>query len=228
MGTTGMIDGAEIAEFFRAYLDELERRQSELDRLDAVAGDGDHGATMIMGLREVVAAVSATGRPADTLRAAAEAFGSVGGAIGPLWGTALVRAARAAGDSESIDPPTVATLLEAANVGLAERGRCEPGDKTLLDVMLPAAAAFAEAVQDGGDGRTALESSIAAARAALAGTIEIEARRGRARRHAARSVGSFDPGAASTCLGWETAGRLAGLALADGPLDTPSAVRSPQ
>jgi 2-hydroxy-3-oxopropionate reductase len=207
-----MIGSARIAEFFRAYLDELERRQVGLDRLDAIAGDGDHGATMIMGMREVVAAVDGTGRPGDTLRTAAEAFGSVGGSIGPLWGTALVRAARTAGESETIDLTTLADLVEAAAVGIQERGRSEPGDKTLLDVMQPAATAFAHAVRSGLEGRAALEPAIAAAQAGLAATAEIKARRGRARRLADRSVGSLDPGAASACLGWETAGRLAGMA----------------
>ena len=213
-----MIGSADICEFFRTYLGELERRQDELDRLDAVAGDGDHGATMVMGMREVVATLDDVGRsPAEVLRTAAEAFGSVGGAIGPLWGTALVRAARAAGMSETLDAATTATLLTAAVQGLRDRGHSEPGDKTLVDVMGPGATAFAEEVADGLDGTAALRSALASAESGLAGTVGVAARRGRARRVAERSVGSPDPGGASALLAWEVAARLGGVTR--GPAD---------
>ncbi len=210
-----MIETSTIAAFFGAYLAEIEAKQKALDRLDAVAGDGDHGATMVMGMREVVTALplSAREKPKEALRIAAEAFGSVGGSIGPLWGTALVRAARGAGDEDAIAESLLPEMVLAAVVGLQERGRSRMGDKTLLDVMQPAGDAFAYTVREGRPATVALERAIAAAQAGLRGTAGIPARRGRARRLAERSVGSVDPGAASACLAWETAGRLAGLAV---------------
>ncbi|MDX6516658.1 MAG: phosphoenolpyruvate---glycerone phosphotransferase subunit DhaL [Gaiellaceae bacterium] len=204
-----MIGVAAIGEFFAAYLEAIEEAQASLDRLDAVAGDGDHGATMLMGMREVVAAqTGAQGTPAQALRVAGEAFGSVGGSIGPLWGTALVRAARVADERPSIDGPVAAEMLTAAVAGLRDRGRSELGDKTLLDVMEPATHVFAEAVEGGLAAEAALQRGVEAAQLALAGTAGLAARRGRARRLAARSVGSVDPGAASACLAWETAATL--------------------
>lgn len=210
-----MIGTPEIVAFFDAYLAEIEARQSTLDRLDAVAGDGDHGATMVMGMREVVAALppGSKEKPREALRIAAEAFGSVGGSIGPLWGTALVRAARGAGDEDAIADDLLPEMILAAVVGLQERGRSRVGDKTLLDVMHPAADAFAHTIRAGRPATAALERAIEAAQAGLRGTAGIPARRGRARRLAERSVGSVDPGAASACLAWETAGNLAGVAV---------------
>ena len=206
-----MVDTATIVAFFTAYLLELEHNQSLLDRLDSIAGDGDHGATMVMGLREVVASTSQTDRPARVLRAAAEAFSSVGGSIGPLWGTALLRAARSAADDEVVELSGVAVMLSAAVAGLQERGHANLGDKTLLDVMHPAASAAIAAIRDGDSGSEALESGIKAAQIACEATAGIRARRGRARRLAERSLGAADPGAYSACLAWETAGSLAGL-----------------
>jgi len=208
-----MIETRTIVAFFGAYLAEIEAKQLVLDRLDAVAGDGDHGATMIMGMREVVAALPSGSKqsPKEALRVAAEAFGSVGGSIGPLWGTALVRAARAVVDDGPIDDGVLPEMILAAVVGIRERGRSEVGDKTLIDVMHPAAEAFAESMRGGSSATAALDQAIVAAQAGLEGTARIAARRGRARRAAERSVGSVDPGAASACLAWETAGRLAGL-----------------
>src|SRR5579863_6734515 len=94
----------DLAGLFEAVRDAVESHQGELDRLDAVAGDGDHGATMVMGCRAVTEAVAAaltrspppspSLSPSETLRTAASAFASVGGSTGPLWGTALLRAAR--------------------------------------------------------------------------------------------------------------------------------------
>lgn len=208
-----MIDGAAVGAFLRAYLEQVEAEQARLDGLDAVAGDGDHGATMVLGMRAVVTALPAPGAsPHDVLREAAEAFSSVGGSIGPLWGTALLRAARAAEGHATLDAPVLAAMLAAAVDGLQERGKSEPGDKTLLDVMQPSAVAFAAEAASGTD--AALAAGLRAARVGLEQSAALPARRGRARRLVERSVGATDPGAASACLAWETAARLADLSVA--------------
>jgi dihydroxyacetone kinase-like protein len=207
-----MIDTQAIGKFFHAYLAALEREQTTLDRLDAVAGDGDHGATMLMGVREVVAVLVSNGKPGESLRVAAEAFSSVGGSIGPLWGTALLRAARVAGSEMTLDLPLVGDMLLAAVAGMQERGRSQIGDKTLLDVMKPAAEALDEGVKNGLGGAGAFERALKTARMGLDATAKLRPRRGRARRLAERSIGFVDPGAASAYLAWETAGMLMGIA----------------
>jgi dihydroxyacetone kinase-like protein len=203
------LDAAVARSFFTELLRRIELEQVRLDRLDAVAGDGDHGATMVLGMRAVVAAQRDAVSLPELLRLAAEAFSSVGGSIGPLWGTALLRAARAADGRTGAHAETVALMLTKAVQGLRDRGRCELGDKTLLDVMEPAAVAFAAAARSGASGQKALDRGLEAARQGLAESARLPARRGRARRVEARSVGVDDPGAASACLAWETAAQVA-------------------
>jgi len=207
------LDAAAARTFFAELLRQIELHQVLLDRLDAVAGDGDHGATMVVGMRAVVAAQREDASLPELLRLAAEAFSSVGGSIGPLWGTALLRAARAAEEQTGADVENVAVMLTEAVQGLRDRGRSELGDKTLLDVMEPAAVAFAAAVRSGATGPKAIDCALEAAQQGLAESARLPARRGRARRLQARSVGVDDPGAASACLAWETAARVAAAAV---------------
>ena len=184
----------------------IEERQAELDRLDAVTGDGDHGATMVMGLRAVTAALPEDeDSVAELLRIAAGRFASVGGTTGPLWGTALLRAAQSLGGAGATDLPAMASAVAAAAQGIADRGRCVEGDKTLLDVMGPASRAFSAAAARGADPAEAVRQACDAARAGLAATRDLEPRHGRARLASDRSRGHEDAGAASAVLIWETA-----------------------
>ena len=184
----------------------IEERQAELDRLDAVTGDGDHGATMVMGLRAVTAALpDDEDSVAELLRIAAGRFASVGGTTGPLWGTALLRAAQSLGRAGATDLPAMAAAVAAAAQGIADRGRCVEGDKTLLDVMGPASRALSAAAASGADPAEAVRQACDAARAGLAATRDLEPKHGRARLASDRSRGHEDAGAASAVIVWETA-----------------------
>ena len=186
-------------------------RQAQLDRLDAVAGDGDHGATMVMGLRAVTSALPGGEMPvAELLRIAANRFASVGGSTGPLWGTALLRAAQRLDSVAGPGLPEIAAAAEAAAQGIADRGRCREGDKTLLDVMAPAARALSAAAAEGADAPTAVRRACEAARAGLEATRELDPQHGRARLAAGRSRGHEDAGAASALIVWETAAARVG------------------
>lgn len=193
-----------VAALFREVQIVIEEHREELDRLDAVAGDGDHGATMVMGWRAVNAAVgeAPADTDADTLRTAAHAFASVGGSIGPLWGTALLRAARTLDGADPGDPRTICAAIAAAVAGIAERGRSQEGDKTLLDVVGPSSRELTRRVE----GAEALGQALGAvaeyAADRASATQELTPRRGRARRLAGRSLGHVDPGAASAALIW--------------------------
>ena len=122
------------------------RHAAGLTRLDAVLGDGDHGDNLVIGFRAVddlLADLPAETPPGDILRAVGHRLvAAVGGASGPLYGTACIEAGFVAGDAPVLDGPTVAAMLRAAADGLARRGRCRPGDKTILDTLEPAAMAF--------------------------------------------------------------------------------------
>jgi dihydroxyacetone kinase-like protein len=206
-----VVKSSALAAGLRELLRVIESEQARLDQLDAIAGDGDHGATVVMGLRAVVASLpDEPDVPAATLlRLAAERFASVGGSTGPLWGTALLRAAQSLESSGATDLAALAGAAEAAAAGIALRGRCEEGDKTLLDVMAPAARALRAAAVAGVAPAEAAALARAAAAGGLARTRELTPRRGRARRFGDRSLGHDDPGAASALLAWDVAARLA-------------------
>jgi dihydroxyacetone kinase-like protein len=185
-----VVSGTGVAAALARVLQATEEGQGELDALDAVAGDGDHGVTMVLGWR---AAVSALAEPppdaASALRLAAEGFASVGGSAGPLWGTALLRAGRALDRGG-----TLADAAQAAVEGMCERGRCAEGDCTMVDAMAPAARALA----DGGDLHAAARASAEGAEA----TASLEPRRGRAARAPDRARGHVDAGAQAASLFW--------------------------
>lgn len=185
----------------RAILSEVEHRQVEFDGLDQIAGDGDHGATMVLGVRAVAARmVEADDAPiGELLKLCAFAFASVGGSIGPLWGSALLRAGQALGSDLHPSEAKFATAAESACQGVAERGRVAVGDKTLLDVLAPAAASLRKSIERGADRAELLDAVARSAREGLVASIDLVPKRGRSRRFGERSVGHEDPGAASAC-----------------------------
>ena len=197
----------DVGAFLIRIRDVMEANQQVLDELDAVAADGDHGATMVMGWRNVANAVAADpDRPIGRLlKDAGGAFADVGGSIGPLWGTALLRAGRVIGDVDRVTLSLAAQAVSAAVDGVAERGRCQEGDKTLLDVLAPASRALLVASTDADSVNEAVACARDAADSALAATCNMSATRGRARRLSERSLGHADPGAASAYLIWCTA-----------------------
>lgn len=183
-----------------------EEAQAHLDSLDAIAGDGDHGVTMVLGWRAVAAALTADQprTPGAALRTAAAAFAGVGGSAGPLWGTALLRASRALGDSPVIDVERLAAAAEAAVEGMRERGRCALGDRTVVDAMAPAAVALRSAR----DLRTALASAAEAATEGANATARLTPRRGRAARVPERVRGHVDAGACAAQVFWDAVSRV--------------------
>jgi phosphoenolpyruvate---glycerone phosphotransferase subunit DhaL len=182
----------------------LERHSAYLTRLDAVLGDGDHGDNLSIGFRAVddlLRDLPPTTLPGDMLRAVGHRLvAAVGGASGPLYGTAFIEAGFRAGDRPAIDVPQVAVMLQAAADGVARRGRCEVGDKTILDTLEPAARAFRRAVDGGRPVDEAWGTAVSAGWRGMLATRGMVARRGLALRLGGRSVGHLDPGAVSCLL----------------------------
>jgi dihydroxyacetone kinase-like protein len=182
----------------------IDRHAAWLTRLDAVLGDGDHGDNLAIGFRaveELLAELPAETLPGDLLRSVGNRLiSAVGGASGPLYGTAFIEAGFRAGSAAEIDPALAASMLEAATDGLARRGRCAVGDKTILDTLEPASVALAAAVAAGDDPSTAARATFGAARAGMRSTRPLIARRGIALRLGERSAGHLDPGAVSCLL----------------------------
>jgi dihydroxyacetone kinase-like protein len=182
----------------------IARHARYLTRLDAVLGDGDHGDNLVIGLRavtELLAELPEPTAPGEILQAVGHRLvAAVGGASGPLYGTACIEAGFEAGSAEALDGPALAAMFRAAAQGLARRGRCQPGDKTILDTLAPAADAFGRAIDAGETVPTAYSAAIEAGRAGMRSTRDLVARRGLALRLGDRSVGHLDPGAVSCLL----------------------------
>jgi dihydroxyacetone kinase-like protein len=174
----------------------------ELIELDRPIGDSDHGENMDRGFKAVTVKIaeSLPETPGATLKLAAMTLISkVGGAAGPLYGTAFLRAAAALGDKPEIDAAILVAALRAARDGIVARGKAEPGDKTMVDAWTPAVDAAAEAAGDG-DVQKVLQAAAEAAEAGAVATEPMIARKGRASYLGERSAGHRDPGAASTAL----------------------------
>ncbi|TDC50862.1 dihydroxyacetone kinase subunit L [Jiangella ureilytica] len=181
----------------------VKANEARLTGLDAAIGDGDHGANMARGLAAALANIAEKepATPGDVLVAAGRGIvAKTGGASGPLYGTAFRRAGKALGDATEATAEQVGDALEAALTAIKELGGAAEGDKTMVDGLAPAVAAFRQAVADGGDLASASVAAADAAEAGLAATVPLQARKGRASYLGARSVGHEDPGAASLAL----------------------------
>jgi phosphoenolpyruvate---glycerone phosphotransferase subunit DhaL len=195
------------AEFFRAWIAEIaavvQAQRDHLTQLDSAIGDADHGINLARGFGAVQAALAAADTPTPgsvLLLTGSTLISKVGGASGPLYGTAFRRAAKALGDEPEVELPAVAGALEAALAGVKKLGAAREGEKTMVDALAPAVAAFSKAVSEGAAAPEAMAALTDAADAGSRDTIEMQARKGRASYLGPRSVGHEDPGAASTAL----------------------------
>ncbi len=195
----------------------VEAAREPLCKLDAATGDGDHGLTMTIGARAVRRQLDRTAGddPAVLVKAVASAMGSVGGAIGPLYGRGLAAAADviAASGEAPDDAARIALVRRAAAAAAASvvsLGGAKPGDKTVLDALLPFVAALA-AAEDRSTSESlaeAVRGAAAAARSGAEATVSMEARVGRSSRFGERSIGTPDPGATSFAIIAEALARV--------------------
>ena len=187
-----------------AIAEEMEANRDELCRLDGVIGDADHGIAMALGFgaaRDAVVAMEPLSEPTAVLNMAAKAFlNAVGASSGPLYATALMRAGAAVKGKAELDDADVVAILEAMTIGIRDRGKAEPGEKTMLDAWAPAAVAAGEA-QAAGTGPRRLPGRGGGGGAGGAeATKAMVASKGRAERLGDRALGHVDPGAASAVL----------------------------
>jgi phosphoenolpyruvate---glycerone phosphotransferase subunit DhaL len=174
----------------------------QLTDLDAAIGDGDHGVNLRRGFAAVVSALDgyeAATVGAVLLRTGSTLVSTVGGASGPLYGTAF-RAMGKALPEATVDAEALGGALRAGLDGLRKLGGAAAGDKTIVDAYEPALAAYEETVAAGGDLAAAASAAAAAAEEGMRATTAMRARKGRASYLGERSVGHQDPGATSTWL----------------------------
>jgi dihydroxyacetone kinase-like protein len=181
----------------------IAEHRSELIELDRAIGDADHGENMNRGFVAIVEALAEASpkTPGAVLKIAATTLISkVGGAAGPLYGTAFLRAATKLGDRSEVDVPALVEALKAALEGVQARGKAVKGDATMVDALLPAVEAAEAAAQQGADLATVLAAAADAADKGAESTVDLVARKGRASYLGERARGHMDPGARSTAL----------------------------
>jgi dihydroxyacetone kinase-like protein len=191
----------------------LHQEAPRLTALDQAIGDGDHGTNLDRGFSAVAAALD--GRPpaapdetdraavADLLRLTGRTLiSTVGGASGPLYGTAFLRASAAIGQAgpDVADGPAILVALEAAATGIGTLGKSTTGEKTMLDALVPAVEAARAVVAAGGDAAAVLVAARDASVAGAEATTPMLATKGRASYLGERSIGHQDPGATSMAI----------------------------
>jgi dihydroxyacetone kinase-like protein len=198
-----VMDTATVSTWMTEIAEAVRVNRDYLVQLDAAIGDGDHGINMTRGFDAVVRALAAeTEAPPGKLLVLAgkTLVSSVGGASGPLWGSALRRAGRTLGDAPTFEAEELVVALEAALAAVQDLGQARPGDKTMVDALVPAVEALRERVTAGLPLEDALRAASAAAEEGMRGTVPMQAHKGRASYLGERSIGHQDPGATSAAL----------------------------
>jgi phosphoenolpyruvate---glycerone phosphotransferase subunit DhaL len=198
------VDADTVRRWLTGAAASLHEQRDYLTQLDAAIGDADHGTNMDRGFTAVVEKLEALDGPAAPGRLLTTAGGTlvstVGGASGPLWGTALRRAGRALGEAEEFGSDELTRALDAALEGVVELGAAEEGDKTMVDALAPAVRALRERLQRGDTIAAALVAAQEAGEEGMRATVPLQASKGRASYLGERSIGHQDPGATSTAL----------------------------
>ncbi|MFJ8109572.1 dihydroxyacetone kinase subunit DhaL [Streptomyces sp. NPDC096132] len=185
------------ADFFRRWMTvtaaSVDREAERLTALDSPIGDADHGSNLHRGFKAVTAALEKEGPQtpgAVLVLAGRQLISTVGGASGPLYGTLLRRTGKALGDTAEVSEAQFAEALRAGVDAVMQLGGAAPGDKTMIDALVPAVDAL-------GDG---FGSAATAAEQGAEATTPLQARKGRASYLGERSIGHQDPGATSSAL----------------------------
>ncbi len=200
-GTTVTVE--DLVAWIHRFSAVIAEHAEELTQLDSAIGDADHGTNMRRGCRAAVEALEAAG-PEDVTgfgRAIAmKLISAVGGTSGPLYGSFFLAFGTAAGATPTLDATGTVAALRAAVDAVGNRGKAEPGDKTMLDALIPAVEAMEASLSQGGDLGAVLAAGTAAAEEGMHATTPMLARKGRASYLGERSIGHQDPGATSSWL----------------------------
>jgi dihydroxyacetone kinase-like protein len=202
--TESIVNAQTITIWLTEAGEEINAQSDYLTQLDAAIGDGDHGTNMRRGFDAVGKALAGQGDgtpPGRLLIIAGKTLvATVGGASGPLWGSALRHAGRTLGDAETFDGNQLALALDAAIDGVVQLGAASEGDKTMIDALVPAARALHDALAAGRSLEEAAQVAADAAREGAGATTPMQARKGRASYLGERSIGHQDPGATSAAI----------------------------
>jgi dihydroxyacetone kinase-like protein len=201
---------AQVRHWLLTYAHAIDQHEALLTELDAAIGDGDHGANMVRGMSKVRLWLEQNGESSPDIghllrTVAMTLISSIGGAAGPLYGAFFLRAAKEATGSKAVTLSHLALLFASGLEGIQQRGKAQPGEKTMIDTLAPAIAALQQAAEQGLSLAAALEAAHQAAYQGMKQTIDMEATKGRASYLGPRSIGHQDPGATSAYYLFETA-----------------------
>jgi dihydroxyacetone kinase-like protein len=214
MTTPSAVQSDIVLSWMRESAEEVRSHADHLTQLDSAIGDGDHGINMNRGFEAVGKALAGQNgslAPGRLLVVAGKTLVStVGGASGPLWGSFFRASGRALGDEQAPDGEALRGALAAGVAAVQDLGAAAPGDKTMVDALLPAVDALGAALSEGLDVPAALQRAAAAAEDGARATVPLQARKGRASYLGERSIGHEDPGAASAALILRALARAAG------------------
>ncbi len=192
-----------VYEAVYAMAEAVNTNKEMLTDLDAAIGDADHGINMSRGFEAVKAKLGQPGNE-DTAsvlkKVGMTLISTVGGASGPLYGTAFLRAAAVMQGKEGITRELALEILSSALQGIKDRGKAQKGDKTMLDALEPALEAISEGIREDKGLLDCLEGACKAAEEGVAYTSTIKAMKGRASYLGDRSIGHQDPGATSSYI----------------------------
>jgi phosphoenolpyruvate---glycerone phosphotransferase subunit DhaL len=197
------INAEQVLRFIETIAAMVKEQREYLTQLDSAIGDADHGINLDRGFSAVVAKLPTVADKdigAILKTVGTTLVSTVGGASGPLYGTAFLRAGMATADRFELGPDDVVVALQAALEGIQARGKAQRGEKTMVDAIAPGIDALKEALAAGDDFAAALGKSVEATRQGMEATTPMLATKGRASYLGERSVGHQDPGATSAYL----------------------------
>jgi dihydroxyacetone kinase-like protein len=197
------ITAEQVIKYIERIAAVVKEQRDYLTQLDSAIGDADHGVNLDRGFTAVLTKLP--GVADKDIGAILKTVGTtlvstVGGASGPLYGTAFLRAGMAAGDRFELGPADLIAALEAALEGIQSRGKSARGEKTMIDSIGPGIDALKAAHAAGDDFLAALRKGLAACEAGMLATAPMLATKGRASYLGERSIGHQDPGATSAYL----------------------------
>ena len=198
-------DSPRLVAMFNAIADAMSADKDRLCALDGVIGDADHGIAMELGFNAVQQALSqidaSAAEPTAVFNLAAKSFlNAVGASSGPLYATAFMRAGAIVKGKQQLSDGDIVAIIQAMAKGIQDRGKAEPGEKTMVDVWHPASLAIGSAFSTGRSLVDCLDAALSAANAGAEATKSMIAAKGRAARLGERSLGHMDPGAASAVI----------------------------
>ncbi len=202
------MNSEQFQKLWLCFANEVKNNKDELNSLDSAIGDADHGTNLDRGLQKVVLQSATSSLQKDCKTIAMVLLSNVGGASGALWGSALLACSRVLPDSDNCQDSTFIEFLKIFGETISQRGKSSRGDKTMLDVFIPAFDQISKDVNNGISFNVAVSNVGKNLESWTEETKPLQAKKGRAAYLGPRSIGHIDPGARSCAMWWHCLDRV--------------------